>query len=65
MSALPVIEQLPVDAISIVRLHGLACITCGTASGPLLDAGHIGTRDSEGGVLSWRVVTCVTCRESA
>jgi len=66
MAALPVVElELPVDAISIVRLHGEACIGCGSAKGPLFPAGHVGTLDSEGGPLSWPVVTCAHCRDAA
>lgn len=60
MTALRTVEQeLPVDAVSIVRLHGEACIDCGSTVGPLTPAGHIGTRTGNGdGTISWPVVTC-------
>lgn len=58
MVALPVVDrELPVDSISIARLHGEACIVCGTASPPLISAGHVYTR-SCGARLGWTVVAC-------
>ena len=58
MVALPTVErELPVDATSIARLHGEACIECGATSGPLLPAGHVYTR-SRAGRLGWSVVAC-------
>lgn len=58
MAALPVVDrELPVDSISIARLHGEACIVCGTASTPLMSAGHVYTL-SRGARLGWAVVAC-------
>ena len=50
--------QLPVDLVSIVRLHGEACITCGTTTLPLIPNGHVRTGGTDDGVLSWPVVAC-------
>ncbi|MGA5701648.1 hypothetical protein [Peterkaempfera bronchialis] len=49
--------QLPVDAPTLDRLHGDACINCGTEDGPLLPAGHAYTADGEG-QLGWPVAAC-------
>jgi hypothetical protein len=65
MVALPVVEsELPVDATNIARLHGEACIECGSMSGPLLPAGHVYTR-SCAGRLGWAVVVCAGCQGRA
>ncbi|MFC1416383.1 hypothetical protein [Streptacidiphilus cavernicola] len=51
---------LPVDDALLVRLHGTACITCGTTTGPLYGAGHVYTAVAAGqdGCLGWAVVAC-------
>lgn len=46
------------DDTSPVRLHGQACIHCGTSTGPLTPAGQVGTRVDEGVVRVWEVVSC-------
>ena len=53
---------LPVDDALLVRLHGEACITCGTTTGPLVPAGHRYTRNGQGGHLGWAVVACTAHR---
>lgn len=61
-TAVPAVEiELPVDTVSIARLHGEACIRCGATALPLMPNGYIRTRGSEGGVLSWPVVACAGC----
>lgn len=45
------------DAISPVRLHGEACIHCGTTEGPLTPAGHRYTASGQI-QLGWAVVAC-------
>lgn len=40
------------------QLHEQACIDCGSATGPFVAAGHVYTRDSEGGRQGWAVVAC-------
>lgn len=45
------------DAISPVRLHGEACIHCGTTDGPLAPAGHRYT-PAGSTQLGWPVVAC-------
>lgn len=54
----PGVDQVPpVDAISIARLHGEACIRCGSTQLPLLPAGQIaGTADGDS--AGWPVVAC-------
>lgn len=56
MTGHPEIE-LPVDTLSIARLHGHACIVCGTTTPPLRAAGHVNTRGSDG-LIAWPVVAC-------
>jgi hypothetical protein len=56
-----VVIELPVDRVSIARLHGEACIKCGSTVLPLMPNGHVETRGSEGGILSWPVVACAGC----
>lgn len=59
MTVLPeVVVELPVDSVSIVRLHGQACIECGATAGPLVAAGYVYTRSCNGGRLGWAVVAC-------
>ena len=61
-TAVPTVEiELPVDRVSIARLHGEACISCGCTALPLMPNGHVGTRGSEDGILSWPVVACPAC----
>ncbi|MFC1429534.1 hypothetical protein ACEZDB_02550 [Streptacidiphilus sp. N1-3] len=57
-SAAPSTLALPVDDDLFVRLHGTACIICGTTQGPLNPAGHAYTGDSATGRLGWSVVAC-------
>ncbi len=40
------------------QLHEQACIDCGSTTGPFVAAGHVYTRNSEGGRLAWAVVAC-------
>lgn len=59
MADVSVVQQdFPDDTISIARLHGEACIACGTTRAPLAPAGHVYTRDQQGGRLGWSVVAC-------
>jgi hypothetical protein len=53
----PVVLGLPVDAPTLDRLHGLACLTCGAIDGLLVPADHDCTA-SGGGRLGWAVVAC-------
>ena len=53
----PVIA-LPVDDVTLGRLHALACFSCGTATGSLVPAGHVYTGDGDGGRYGWPVVAC-------
>jgi hypothetical protein len=47
------------DDISPARLHGEACIVCGTTEPPLHPAGHVYTPSAEGGApLGWAIVAC-------
>jgi hypothetical protein len=55
---------LPVDDALLVRLHGEACITCGTTTGPLTPAGHVYTGNADEGQLGWSVVACPEHRAS-
>ena len=50
--------ELPVTDALLVRLHGKACITCGTSTGPLNRSGYVYTTDPGGGRLGWAVVAC-------
>lgn len=61
MTGHPEIE-LPVDTVSIARLHGQACIKCGSTTPPLRPAGHVNTRGSDG-LIAWPVVACKPCLE--
>lgn len=62
MAALPVLDLvLPVDHVSIARLHGEACIKCGSTVLPLMHNGYVRTRGSDDSVLSWLVVACQPC----
>lgn len=63
-AAVPDVE-LPVSAELMLRLHGLACIRCGTVSGPLDSAGHAYTMTATGGRLGWSVVACREHRAAA
>jgi hypothetical protein len=54
---------LPVDAPTLTRLHGLACIHCGVSDGLLVPAGHAYT-ESGGGRLGWAVVACTGRQEA-
>jgi hypothetical protein len=47
----------PQGAISPARLHGEACIICGRADGPLVDAGYVYTQSGKA-QLGWPVVAC-------
>jgi hypothetical protein len=50
----PLSAQIAVrDAISIARLHGMACIDCGAVTDDLEVAGQIELHER-----SWRVVAC-------
>ncbi|MEZ0088949.1 hypothetical protein [Streptacidiphilus sp. EB129] len=57
-SVSPSTLALPVDDALLARLHGEACITCGTIEAPLTAAGHIYTGDQNGGRYGWPVVAC-------
>ena len=57
-TAAPLTPALPVDDALLVRLHGEACITCGTTTGPLTPAGHVYTRVVDEGQLGWAVTAC-------
>ncbi|MGH3341348.1 MAG: hypothetical protein ACRDPK_00385 [Carbonactinosporaceae bacterium] len=50
-------RALPVDAETMRRLRGEACIYCG-ATERLAPAGHRYTIASEGGRLGWPVLAC-------
>jgi hypothetical protein len=54
----PAVRLLPVDASTLLRLHGRACITCGTTTGPLTPAGHVYTGNADDGRLGWAVTAC-------
>ncbi len=54
-------EDTPVQAVSIVRLHGEACWHCGATLGELFAAGHI-TLPGQDRV--WPVVVCAKHREA-
>lgn len=54
-----------VQDISPARLHGEACIHCGTAEPPLCPDGRVQTRVHEGVLKAWDVVTCLLCRTGA
>ncbi|MFJ6212124.1 hypothetical protein ACIQGZ_02105 [Streptomyces sp. NPDC092296] len=54
---------LPVDASTLARLHGAACIVCGDRSGPLAPAGYVYT-GSGSGRLGWAVVACPRHRDA-
>ena len=49
---------LPVDDVTLGRLHALACFSCGAIIGPLVPAGHVYTSDGDGGRYGWPVVAC-------
>ena len=54
--------EVPADAMSIARLHGEACTTCGSARGPLAPAGHVYMPgELPNSRLGWTVVACSTC----
>jgi hypothetical protein len=59
----PIVLGLPVDIPTLVRLHGLACVTCGTSDVVLVPAGHVRT-ESGGGLLGWAVVACPEHKEA-
>jgi hypothetical protein len=56
----PAVPDMPllVPAELLLRLHGVACIRCGSVGGPLLPAGHAYTITDDGGRLGWPVVAC-------
>lgn len=60
--ALPLAPTVIPGRVSIVRLHGEACIDCGTVSKPLRAAGHVTVR---GRSRVWQVVTCGCRSETA
>ena len=41
---------------------GIACIDCGSTTGPFTRAGFVYTRSAEGGRLPWAVVACAACQ---
>lgn len=49
------------DDVSIARLHGEACITCGAVNTRLFPAGAVSTV-VEGGLQVWQVVACAKHR---
>ncbi|MEV1020720.1 hypothetical protein [Streptomyces sp. NPDC050264] len=56
------IEETPVvsvDEVSIARLHGLACWTCGAVSGELAPSRRI--REATSGHI-WTTALCAGCR---
>ena len=53
--ALPLAPTVILGCVSIVRLHGEACIDCGTVNKPLRAAGHVKV---SGGSRVWQAVTC-------
>ncbi|MEZ0092872.1 hypothetical protein [Streptacidiphilus sp. EB129] len=57
-SVSPSTLALPVDDALLARLHGAACITCGTTTAPLTAAVHIYSGDQDGGRLGWPVAAC-------
>jgi hypothetical protein len=56
---------LPVDDQILERLHGDACITCGTTTGLLTPAGHVYTGNPDDGQLGWAVTACPEHRAAA
>jgi hypothetical protein len=56
--AAPVVDEVVNSDISIVRLHGEACFSCGTVRRPLRAAGSVTVPKPSGGTVSWVVVTC-------
>ncbi|PBC80093.1 hypothetical protein BX265_5017 [Streptomyces sp. TLI_235] len=51
------------EAISPARLHGEACIHCGSAEPPLVPDGHVYTESAEPGApLGWAIVACKGCK---
>ena len=52
---------LPVDEKTLARLHGKACIHCGTTTDELTPAGHVTTRSCAGARLGWAVGVCPDC----
>ncbi|MFJ6214984.1 hypothetical protein ACIQGZ_16860 [Streptomyces sp. NPDC092296] len=54
---------LPVDASTLARLHGAACIVCGDRSGPLAPAGYVYTGSGDGR-LGWAIVACPRHRDT-
>ncbi len=57
--------SLPVDGQVLARLHGKACITCGSTTGPPTPAGHRYTSTVRDGRLGWAVVACHEHRAAA
>ena len=52
-------DQPAADLVSPARLHGEACITCGSTEPPLVPAGHRHTPTQAGKApLGWAVVAC-------
>ena len=57
LDQLSTVIALPVDDVTLGRLHALACFHCG-ATGPLVPAGHVYTSDGDGGRYGWSVAAC-------
>lgn len=51
-----------VEGVSPARLHGEACIHCGSTQPPLCPDRRVQTRVSEGVLKTWDVVTCLPCK---
>ena len=58
LDQLSAVIALPVDDVTLGRLHALACFSCGSTAGPLTPAGHVYTGDGDGGRYGWPVVAC-------
>ena len=50
-----------VEGVSPARLHGEACIHCGSVEPHLFPDGRVQTRITEGVLKAWDVVTCLPC----
>jgi hypothetical protein len=51
--------------ISIARLHGEACLICGTTSDALLPTGRLHTTGADGTRRTWRAVVCPAHRTTS
>jgi hypothetical protein len=60
LADVPTVPDVPllVPAELLLRLHGLACIRCGSVTGRFAPAGHAYTITEDGGRLGWAVVAC-------